>query len=106
MVGTSLSRPWLFVVVGIMGLYGLRAVFATLVFRGVGVSGAPPMPKPFLEPLEVKSVLPTVAFVVLGVLALWGLRSLFAKVRSIPRHAIMPQPGIQPGLKLCVSRPK
>jgi hypothetical protein len=76
----SLSRPWLFVVVGLVGLYALMAVFATFVFKGVGISGAPAGPKPFFDPLEVKIVVLIVAFVIFGALALWGLRLLLAKV--------------------------
>ena len=76
---TSLHRPWLFLVIGGVGLYALMIFFVTLAFTGIGIAGRSPGPQPLLGPVEIRFLFLLAAFVVLSVPILWLLKLLFAK---------------------------
>jgi hypothetical protein len=76
----SLSRPWLFGVLGLVGLYLLMAATVTYAFSGVGITGAVSIePQPVFDPLTVRYLIFLLGFLVCSAALLWSLRLLLAK---------------------------
>ena len=75
----SLSHPWVFALLGAVGVYAVMATLVLGAFRGIGIAAAPPVSPSLFDRIETQLILLVLAFLVLGSFGLWALRAAFAK---------------------------
>lgn len=77
---SSLTHPWLFVAIGIMGMFALMVVLGTIAFQDIGVSRlSDATAKPLFSPLNIRFIFLTAVFIALSAFGLWGLKLLMKK---------------------------
>jgi hypothetical protein len=79
---SSLTHPWLFLTIAVIGLYSLIAFFAKFALHGIVIAPSEVGPEPLFGPPEMRLIVFVLGFVFLAALGLWCVKALLARLST------------------------